>query len=101
MHGQMKRHEIQVLREAGRKQGDVAEIAGVSERSVRRIEQEPAVEDFDDKAARDRRRVGRPSKVDPWLTKIAAWLQAEPDVMSLELLRRAREDGFDGGKSQL
>ncbi len=39
----MKRHEIQVLRRAGHSQLEVAELAGVSERTIRRVEDEPAV----------------------------------------------------------
>jgi len=39
----LKRHEIQVLRKAGLEQEKVATIAGVSERSVRRVEAEAPV----------------------------------------------------------
>ena len=38
-----KRHEIQVLRRAGHNQTEVAELAAVSRRSVRRVEAEPSV----------------------------------------------------------
>jgi DNA-binding XRE family transcriptional regulator len=44
----LKRHEIQVLRRAGHSQAEVAKLAGVSERSVRRIDEEPSVETVDD-----------------------------------------------------
>lgn len=47
MFGAMKRHEIQVLRRAGHTQADVARLAGTSERTVRRVEEEPAVTSFD------------------------------------------------------
>jgi transposase len=99
MHGQMKRHEVQLLRSAGHKQREVAEITGVSERSVRRIEGEERVEGFDDASAVRKRGVGRPSKVAAFEGTVAAWLEKDPDVMTLELLRRAREDGYEGGKS--
>ncbi|MEQ9542796.1 MAG: IS21 family transposase, partial [Deltaproteobacteria bacterium] len=46
-----------------------------------------------------KRGVGRPSKVAAFEGTVAAWLEKDPDVMTLELLRRAREDGYEGGKS--
>ena len=52
----LKRHAIQVLREAGHKQSEIAKQLGVSERSVRTIESEPAVATIDDAAERRRRR---------------------------------------------
>src|SRR5207244_913401 len=50
---------------------------------------------------RIRRRVGRPSKAEPWRASLVAELAREPDVMALELLRRARLQGYAGGKSAL
>jgi transposase len=99
MHGQMKRHEVQLLRSAGHKQGDVAELTGVGERSIRRIENEEPVTDFDDAKAVRKRGVGRPSKVARFEQRARDWLAAEPELMTLELLRRAREEGYDGSKS--
>ena len=58
----LKRHAIQVLREAGHSQTDVAKRLNVSERTVRTVEGEPAVESIDDVAERKRRCIGRPSK---------------------------------------
>lgn len=57
----LKRHAIQVLRGAGHAQCAVAEAARVSIRTVRRVEREAAVVDLDDAAARQARRIGRPS----------------------------------------
>ena len=48
----LKRHEIQVLRRAGHSQPEVAKLAGVSERSVQRVEAEPAVSHVDTAAER-------------------------------------------------
>ncbi len=62
----VKRHEIQVLRRAGVEQAEVAKLAGVSVRSVRRVEAEPDVVSFDSDVERRRRRVGRPSKAEPF-----------------------------------
>ena len=60
----LKRHEIQVLLNAGHTQAEVASLAKVSERSVRRIAAEAAVEHVDDRQERVERRIGRPRKVD-------------------------------------
>jgi transposase len=95
----LKRHEIQVLRKAGHSQGDTAKLAGVGERTVRRVEAEPAVASVDGAAERERRQIGRPPKADgfgPWILET---LRQEPQLLTLELLRRARLAGYEGGKS--
>lgn len=101
MHDMMKRHEVQVLRRAGHAQADVARLTGVSEREVRRIEQEPLVVSIDDARERKRRRLGRPSKAEPFRAFVARVLADEPELLSLEILRRARLDGYTGGKSAM
>jgi transposase len=97
----LKRHEIQVLRKAGHSLPNVAELAGVSIRSVQRVEDEAAVASLDSEAERARRRVGRPSKAEPFRAFVVEQLTKQPDVISLEILRRARLDGYSGGKSAL
>jgi hypothetical protein len=37
----------------------------------------------------------------PYLPRVAQWLRADPDLSSAEILRRARLDGYSGGKSSL
>ena len=54
----LKRHEIQVLRGAGHGQAEVATLSGVSERTVRRVEDEPRVAAVDDGAERTKRQMG-------------------------------------------
>lgn len=93
------RHEIQVLRRAGHTQPDVAQRCGVSVREVRRIEAEPLVEDTDDTALRRSHRVGRPSVAEPWRDFVREQLESDKELLTLELLRRARERGFAGSKS--
>jgi transposase len=78
MFGMAKRHSVQVLREAGHTQQDVKKQTGVSERTIRRIEDEPPVK-----------------------LCVEAILKAEPELPTLEVLRRVREDGYLGGKSAL
>jgi transposase len=96
----MKRHEIQVLRRAGHSQQEVAELASVSERTIRRVEDEPAVMSIVADEPR-RRGIGRPSKAEAFRGFVAKVLADEPDLLSLEVLRRARLDGYQGGKSAL
>jgi transposase len=95
----LKRHEIQVLRKAGHLQSEIARLAGVSERTVRRIEAEEPVAHVDDEVERAKRGVGRPSKSDAYRDLVAKMLEAEPDLVTLELLRRAKLAGYAGRKT--
>lgn len=97
----LKRHEVKVLRDAGQTQAKVAKVTGVSTRSIRRIEGEPSVAAFDDAAEHQRRGIGRPSKVARFRDRVVQILEAEPEVDTVEILRRVREDGYDGAKSAL
>ena len=97
----LKRHEIQVLRRAGHSLDEVAKLAGVGRRSVVRVEAEAAVSQVDNEAERARRRIGRPSKAEPFRSVVVTLLGKEPDLLSLEVLRRARLEGYGGGKSAL
>jgi transposase len=97
----LKRHEIQVLRRAGHSQPEVAKLAGVSERSVQRVEAEAEVSHVDTAAARIERKIGRPSKAEPFRSFVVKLLAKEPDLLSVEILRRAKLDGYDGGKTAL
>jgi transposase len=101
MHDMMKRHEVQVLRRAGVSQEQVAKLTGVSVRSVRMIEAEAPVVVPDDTAEREKRGIGRPSKAEPFRGLVAKLLAEDPELLSLEILRRARLDGYEGGKSAL
>jgi len=47
------------------------------------------------------RGVGRPSTVAPFAPQIEAWLREAPTMSGAEVLRRAREVGYRGGKSAL
>jgi transposase len=97
----LKRHEIQVLRKAGHGQAEVARLAGVSKDTIRRVERESPVTHVDDSAERQRRKIGRPSKAEPFRKVVADILAKEGDLLSLEILRRARLAGYKGGKSAL
>jgi transposase len=101
MHEMLKRHAIQVLRAAGHSQADVAKRLDVSERAVRTIEAEGPIAGMDDAAERKRRGIGRPSKAEPYRALVREIVTKEPELMSLEILRRARAAGYAGGKSAL
>jgi transposase len=92
----MTRHEIQVLRDAGIPERRVAEQTGVSLRSVERISKQPPI------TSRIRTtRVGRPSQTAGWADHVAAWLAEDRHLPGMEILRRAHEAGYAGGKSAL
>lgn len=55
---------------------------------------EPEVLSTDDAAERERRRIGRPSTVERFRDLVAGILAGEPELLSLEILRRARLDGY-------
>ena len=98
----LKRHEVQVLRRAGMSIAKVSTLAGVSRRSIQRIEAEGDVAaDVDDCEERARRGMGRPSKAEPFRAFVACVLEREPELMSLEILRRAKLEGYAGSKSAL
>ena len=79
MHDMVKRHQSQVLRAAGQSQEETAELAAVSVPTVRRVEKEAPVTALDGVAAvRKRRKIGRPTKVEPFRALIVE-LCAEED----------------------
>ena len=97
----LKRHEVEILLKAGHPKTEVARLAGVSLCSVKRIAEEAPVVHVDDAVEREKRRIGRPSKVDDFRKFIVALLEETPDLPSLEILRRIREAGYRGGKTAL
>ena len=97
----LKRHEIQVLRRAGHPQVEVAKLAGVSLGSVRRVEREAAVTYIDTDGERRRRAIGRPAKAEPFRSVVAEILAGEPDLLSVEIFRRAKLKGYAGRKTAL
>jgi transposase len=97
----LKRHAIQVLRQAGHAQAEVARLVGVGLRSVRRVDAEPDVTHIDEAKERERRAIGRPAKAEPFRPFVAEILAGEPDLLSVEILRRAKLKGYTGGKTAL
>lgn len=97
----LKRHQVQVLIEARHSQSEVSEFSGLSVRTVRRISQEQAVDHVDDGKERERRRIGRPSIAEPFRAFVKELVEKEPDLLSVEILRRAKLQGYSGGKSAM
>jgi transposase len=95
----LKRHEIQVLLSVEMPLAKIAERAGVSLSTVKRVQRESPLEHADDSAERRRRKIGRPSKAAAFADRVQQWLAEEPDVPTQELLRRAMSDGYDGAKT--
>ena len=97
----LKRHEVEILLKAGHAKTEIARLSGVSLRSVQRIAEENPVLQVDDVAERAKRQIGRPSTVQNFRKQVVGILQEEPDLATLEILRRVRESGYRGGKSAL
>ncbi len=57
--------------------------------------------DVDEETAATKRSVGRPSKAQPFRRFVIDLLLDQPNLRSLEIVRRAREAGYQGGKSAL
>lgn len=97
----LKRHAIQVLRQAGHTLDEIATFVAVSRKSVQRVIAEPAVTHDDTELERTRRHVGRPAKAEAYRERVVEWLKAEPELLSVEILRRAKLAGYTGAKSAL
>jgi len=105
----LKRHAIQVLRQAGHTLDEIATLVAVGKRTVQRVVGEPVITDVildpappqASAAAPPRPRIGRPSKAEAYRTTVAAWLAEDPELLSVELLRRAKLAGYDGARSAL
>ena len=97
----LKRHEVEILLKAGHRKTEVARLTGVSLCSVKRIAEENPVVHVDDAAERTKRQIGRPSTVQNFRKQVVEVLEETPDLASLEILRRVREAGYQGGKTAL
>jgi transposase len=99
----MTRLKIHNMAMGGTAQADIAEKCDISQRSVERILTEPPpTRDEIVAEVRDRAlRPGRPPKADDTMVdRIRLLLKSEPRLPATEVLRRAREWGYTGGRSQ-
>ncbi len=99
MYGAMKRHEIQVRRRAGQSHAQIARDAAVSTRTSKRVVKEAEI--TDDARSPMGRRPGRPSKVVAHRAFVIELLAKEAELPTLEVLHRARQAGYAGGKSAM
>jgi len=90
-----------LLLSAGHSQAEVAKFAGVGERSVRRVAREDPVMPSAAMVEEISRSAGRPSVVEPYRPVVEQILAAEPELLSVEILRRAKLTGYRGGKTAL
>jgi transposase len=97
----LKRHEVQVLLKAGHSCQEVARLTGLSRATVYRIQNEEDVQSVDDAGERKDRRIGRRSKAEPFRQSVEQSLKEDPEMLSVEILRRARADGYGGAKTAL
>lgn len=93
MYDRMKRHEIEVLRDAGFCLRDVACKAKVSLDTVQRILRERST------GAPVLRPTGRPPVAAPFEAMVRDLLKEEPDLPTVEILRRLRGEGYADGKN--
>lgn len=94
-----KRLAVHALLGTGHSTTETAALLQVSERSVRRIGDEPLPTTLDDTVARRAKGVGRPSLVDGFRKAVEDWLKKDPALATTELYRRAKRDGYKGQKS--
>jgi len=97
----LKRYEIQLLVAVGHTQAEVARFAGVDERTVRRVLREAPVMITASIVEEVGRTVGRPSIVEPYRAFVQETVQKDPELLSVEVLRRAKAAGYRGGKTAL
>jgi len=98
----LKRYEIQLLLSAGHTQAEVAKFTGVGERSVRRIAREdPVMLPASVMADAGASTMGRPSVAEPYRERVRAILEADPELLSVEILRRVKLAGYRGAKTAL
>lgn len=96
----MKRLHIQTLAHSGGLSAkEVAEKTEVSESTVRRVGEEEPVRDPQAREAEHSRRMGRPSKLEPFRAHVERWLKEDPGVASGVVLERLRGEGCDTKKS--
>lgn len=95
----MKRHEVHVLAKAGLGKREIARQSGIPERSVHRILTEPTPARPAEAPRPNPSGRGRPSTAGPFVSFVEEVFRTEPELPSVEVLRRARLKGYTGGKT--
>jgi len=89
------------LKKAGLTLDEIAKQTGMSRRSVAAIAKEPSVEELVRKALDRDGKVGRPSTAFPFAADVQEIFKTDPDLPTVEVLRRIRLKGYTGGKTAL
>lgn len=100
----MTRLKVHHMAEGGALQATIAARTDISIRSVERIlaETVPTLDEVVAGTQADAKRLGRPPKADEALVeRVRALLAEDGAMMATEVLRRAREWGYRGGKSAM
>ena len=94
VYDHLKRHEIRVLRQADFSLREVARRSHVSLDTVLRV-----LGESEGRNSSSRGSVGRPPIAVPFETTAQRILHDAPDLPTVEILRRLREEGYAGGKN--
>ncbi len=100
----MTRMKVHNMAEGGTSQAVIAEKCGIGVRSVERIltEEVPGVEEVATDLRKGAGRIGRKPKASPEVVEQIRLLLAEDRLLpAIEVLRRSRDWGFTGGRSQM
>jgi transposase len=102
----MTRLKVHNMAEGGSSQADISTVTGVPVRSIQRIvaEAAPTREEVIAGGQAGRPRLGRPRKADDAMVERIRLLLADPrntNINAMEVLRRARDWGYRGGRSQM
>jgi len=103
MNGARRQLAYEVVQRAqrGESRRGIARGLGIAPRTVKRILAEEETRRTTGEAALDRelpaRRAPKPSKLDVYDEKIAAWLEQYPDLTATRLLEKLGGEGFTGG----
>lgn len=102
----MTRLKVHHMSEGGAKQAAIAQKTGIPLRSVERVlsEAPPTAEEVATGVRRAAKPLGRKPKASPEVVEQVRLLLTDPrtaDISAIEVLRRSREWGFTGGRSQM
>lgn len=93
VYDRMKRHQVEVLHQAGLSVRLIAKKAGLARNTVRRILRGGSVPTVPLRVP-----LGRPALASPFETSCERLLRDSPDLPTVEILRRLRAEGYLGGK---
>lgn len=93
VYDRMKRHQVEVLHQAGLSLRQIAKKAGIARNTVRRI-----LRDGLASAVPPRVPLGRPALASPFEAVCERLLRESSDLPTVEILRQLKDGGYTGGK---